>query len=95
VDFSIDVRKNFIEQLKDIYKALITIGRIQRRDEVARNNAMHCLNAAGLDVQGQHRGQRREHRAELQRLLNTLNTTVLERYHRRDFSAVFERYIHA
>jgi hypothetical protein len=28
-------------------------------------------------------------------LLNTLNTTVLERFHRRDFSAVFERYIHS
>jgi len=27
-EFSIDVRKNFIEQLKDIYKALITIGKM-------------------------------------------------------------------
>ena len=28
-------------------------------------------------------------------LLNTVNSTVLDRVHRRDFSAVFERYIHA
>ncbi|MBL8316560.1 MAG: PH domain-containing protein, partial [Rubrivivax sp.] len=38
--FSIDVRKNFIEQLKDVYKALITIGKIQKRDELARANAL-------------------------------------------------------
>ena len=31
--FSIDVRKNFLESLKDIYKALSTIGRIQERNE--------------------------------------------------------------
>ena len=46
-EFSIDVRKNFIDQLKDIYKALITIGRMQRRDEVSRDNALRCLDVLG------------------------------------------------
>ena len=45
--FSIDVRKNFIESLKDIYKALVTIGRMQRRDEMARENSLRCLEAFG------------------------------------------------
>ena len=45
--FSIDVRKNFIESVKDIYKALITIGKLQRRDAQGRDNAMHALNALG------------------------------------------------
>ncbi|NRF70424.1 PH domain-containing protein [Aquincola sp. S2] len=92
--FSIDVRKNFIESVKDIYKALITIGKMQRRDEMARENAMHSLNAVASmykintvtseDALTQHYNA----------ILNTLNTTMLERFHRRDFSPVFERYIH-
>lgn len=94
VVFSIDVRKNFIEQLKDIYKALITIGRIQRRDERARDNAMHCLGTLGSMYKVGSVASEESITQNFNALLNTLNTTVLERYHRRDFSAVFERYIH-
>jgi hypothetical protein len=92
--FSIDVRKNFIESVKDIYKALITIGKMQHRDALARENAMHSLNAVASmykigtvqseDALTQHYNA----------ILNTLNQTMLERFHRRDFSPVFERYIH-
>lgn len=91
--FSIDVRKNFIEPLKDIYKALITIGKLQRRDALARDNAMHSLGALGSmfkigSLQGE--GVLVQH---YNAILDTLNATTLDRFHRRDFSPVFERYI--
>ena len=43
--FSIDIKKAFIEQLKDIYKALISIGKQQRRDAACRDNALRALDA--------------------------------------------------
>ncbi|WP_374433639.1 PH domain-containing protein [Inhella sp.] len=91
--FSIDVRKSFIEQVKDIYKALIMIGRLQERDERARDNAMHCLGVVGQMFK---LGTASEEvvTAHYNALLNNINGTVLERFHRRDFAPVFERYIH-
>jgi hypothetical protein len=93
--FSIDVRKNFIEQLKDIYKALISIGRRQRADEVCRNNALRVLDAtasmykisaatAGEAITGQYTD-----------LLKTVNSAMLVSYTKRDFSDVFAKYIQA
>ena len=38
--FSIDVRKSFLEPLKDIFKALTMIARLQGRNEQERANAM-------------------------------------------------------
>ncbi len=92
--FNIDVRKNFLEPLKDIYKALITIGKLQRRDALARENAMHSLAALGSmykigAVQGE--GALVQN---FNAILDALNATTLDRFHRRDFSPVFERYIH-
>ena len=43
--FSIDVRKSHLEALKDMYKALHTIGKLQKRDEVGR---MHAMTAASV-----------------------------------------------
>lgn len=92
--FSIDVRKNFIEQLKDIYKALITIGKMQRRDGLARDNALRCLDALGSMYKlGQVAGEE-QITQHYNALLATVNTTLLDRYNRRDYSPVFERYIH-
>lgn len=91
--FSIDVRKNFIEPLKDIYKALITIGKLQRRDALARDNAMHALGALGSMFKI---GSAQSEAVVVQHynaILDTLNATTLDRFHRRDFSPVFERYI--
>ena len=91
--FSIDVRKSFIEALKDIYKALTAISRLQARNEQARTNATHVLgaiasmykiNAAGTDdaIVRQYNG-----------LLENLNSTVLDRFGGRDYASVFETYI--
>jgi len=92
--FSIDVRKTFIEQLKDIYKALITINKLQNRDETARENAyrvltataeMHKLSPIAEDAVVK----------SFNALLDNLNHTVLDRFTRRDYGRVFEKYIHA
>ncbi len=92
--YSIDVRKNFIEQLKDIYKALITIGKMQRRDELARENAMHCLNTLGSMYKVGSVASEEAIVSHYNALLNAVNSTVLDRFNRRDFGPVFERYIH-
>lgn len=94
VNFSIDVRKSFIEQVKDIYKALITINKLQQRDAQARDNAMQCLNVTGQMFKLGGEVSEEAVSRHFTTLLNTVNTTVLERFHRRDFAAVFERYIH-
>ena len=95
VKFSIDVRKKFLESLKDIYKALSEISRLQLRNEMARANAertlgaistMYRLNSADSDD------------AVVKRynaLLDNYNHTVLDRFGGRDFSAVFQKYIQA
>lgn len=94
VVFSIDVRKNFIEQVKDIYKALITIGKMQRRDELARQNAMHCLGVVGGIYKLNSVAADDSIAQQFTLLCNTVNATVLDRYTRRDYAPVFERYIH-
>jgi hypothetical protein len=92
--FSIDVKKTFIEQLKDIYKALITINKLQNRDEASRANAMHCLKATAE----MHKIPAANEEAVVKTfaaLLQAVNQTVLDRFTRRDYGAVFEKYIHA
>jgi hypothetical protein len=94
VSYSIDVRKNFIEQVKDIYKALFAIKRLQERDEAARDNARVCLGAVSSMFK-LNTATPDEVAAHYAHLLNTHNATTLEKFRRKDFAAVFERYIHA
>lgn len=92
--FSIDVKKTFIEQLKDIYKALISIGKQQRRDAMCRDNALHALNATAsvhkLNIAPGEGGLVNQYG----QLLDALNTAMLDTYTKRDFSDVFTKYIH-
>ncbi len=92
-EFSIDVRKNFIEARKDNYKALMTIGRMQRRDEVSRDNALRCLDALGSMYKVGQITSEEQITQHFNALLTTLNTTMLDKHKRRDFTAVFDRYI--
>jgi hypothetical protein len=91
--FSIDVRKSFIESLKDIYKALTMISRLQERNELARANAHKTLDAVAsmykLNAVEAEGAVVKQYNA----LLDTLNTAVLDRFAGRDYSAVFEKYI--
>jgi hypothetical protein len=93
--FSIDVRKNFLEALKDIYKALITIGRQQRHDEVARANVLPCLEAIGSMFKLGAVDNEKVVALHYNTLLANVNHAVLQRHLKRDFSDVFEKFIHA
>jgi hypothetical protein len=94
VVFAIDVRKSFIEQLKDIYKALITISRAQQREERARRHALETLGVVGSMFK-LNAASDEEVSKHYVSLLHTVNSTVLDKLTRRDFATVFERYIHA
>jgi hypothetical protein len=95
VSFSIDVRKSFIESLKDIYKALTMIGQLQERNDVSRTNAMHTLNAVSAMYKVNAAGSEDAVVKQFNALLDNLNATVLDRFSGRDYSAVFEKYIQA
>ena len=93
--FSIDVRKSFLEPLKDIYKALTMISRLQERNEQARANAMRTLDAISAMYKVNAAGAEDAIVKQYNTLLDNLNTTVLDRFAGRDYSAVFEKYIQA
>ncbi len=93
--FSIDVKKSFLESLKDIYKALITIGKLQQRNELARGNALRCLDAVASMYKVNAPGGDASIVANYNALLDNLNTTMLDRFAGRDFSEVFEKFIHS
>jgi hypothetical protein len=91
--FSIDIEKKYIEPLKDIYKALTSIGKIQTKEEIARANAILCLQS----MSSMYKIDKIESEETIVRhynaILTNLNATMLERYTKRDFSNIFEKYI--
>lgn len=93
--FSVDVKKNFIEQLKDIYKALITIGKLQVKDDIARENALRVLDATASMYKINNADNAEQIVSHFNAILGNLNASILERHTKRDFSDVFNRYIHA
>jgi hypothetical protein len=93
--FSIDVRKSFIEQLKDIYKSLISISKRQYTDAVCRDNAIRALDATASMYKIGSAESGEAISAQFNELLKTLNSAVLVSYTKRDFSDVFARYIQA
>lgn len=92
--FSIDVRKDYLEGLKDIYKALITIGRLQYHDEVARANAIRCLDSVASMYKIGSLESEAKAVDHFNAVLDNLNHSLLVRHARKDFSDVFEKYIH-
>jgi hypothetical protein len=91
VVFSIDVKKSYLEQLKDVYKSLISISREQHKDASSREHALRVLDATASmykidqadDVTGRYES-----------ILAAVNTAVHVTHTKRDFSDVFEKYIH-
>ena len=92
--FSIDVKKSFIEQLKDIYKALISIGKQQRRDALCRDNALRTLDATASVHKLNIAPGAGSLVSQYGELLEALNTAMLDTHTKRDFSDVFAKYIH-
>lgn len=95
IEFSIDVRKNFLEQLKDIYKALHSIGKQQTRDEQAREHAQACLNAVSSMYRFGGSAEEQSPVRQFSNLLDAVNQAVFEKHTTRNFSATFEKYIKA
>lgn len=94
IDFSIDVKKSFIEQLKDIYKALVTIGKQQKRDAGCRANALAALDATASVHKLNIAPGAGSLVSQYGELLEALNTAMFDTHTKRDFSDVFSKYIH-
>ncbi|WP_409302460.1 PH domain-containing protein [Peribacillus sp. SCS-155] len=93
--FSIDVHKKFIEELKDLYKALVKIAEISHENEQALNFARSSLDLASNTLS-------RVSSPEEQLVANfkELNESAFEwlmesrkKYQLKDFGFVFEKYI--
>jgi hypothetical protein len=95
VHFSIDVRKSFLESLKDIYKALTMIAVMQGRNEQARANAARTLEAVSAMYKINAAGTEEAIVKQYNALLENLNNVVLDRFGGRDYSALFEKYLQA
>src|SRR5262245_41910666 len=89
---SIDVPKNYLKSLKDIYKALTMIPRLQLRNEHARENALRTIEAIAAMYKVNTAAAEDSIVKQYNALLENLNTTVLDRFGGRDYSAVFEKY---
>jgi hypothetical protein len=92
--FNIDIKKSFIEQLKDIYKALIAIGKQQNRDAIARDNALRTLDAMGGMLKLNNLNGEAGVVSHFNAVLDNLNDAMLSRHFTADYAKVFERYIH-
>ncbi len=92
--FSIDVKKSHIEQVKDIYKALIAIGKQQARDAASRDNALRTLEAMGGMLKINNLGGEAGVVSHFNAVLDNLNDAMLNRHITLDYTKVFERYIH-
>jgi Bacterial PH domain/YvbH-like oligomerisation region len=96
-DYSIDVHKKHIEQLKDLYKALIRIGELQAQGEIALENARMALGTAAsvLNRAGSNGAPVVETLQQLTQASFDWLAAARKRYVPKDFGAVYERYIRA
>lgn len=92
---SIDVNKKFIEQLKDLYKALLKISEITRENDQTLDYARQSLNLASTTLQQFHKGDFNivEQFDALNKSAFTWLVDTHKQYRVKDFGAVFERYI--
>ncbi len=92
--FSIDVDKKQIEQLKDLYKALFEIGKIQRKNDKSYENSINSLNMANEAI-GKSRleGNAATMLEEITKFNFGWMTDMKEQFSNKDFGEVFEKYI--
>jgi hypothetical protein len=96
-DFSIDVHKKQLEQVKDLYKALFRISELIRENEVLLGHAKASVEVASSTLgRGQAGGTPTvEAFKELNQAAFAWLTGAQQKYQVKDFGAVFERYIKA
>jgi hypothetical protein len=95
-DYSIDVHKKHIEEIKDLYKALYKIAEITRENEVALDNAKSSL-AHATQALGRNSGSGVnpvEAFKEITQAANGWLVSAHQKYIQKDFGPVFEKYIH-
>ena len=92
--FSIDVDKKQLEQLKDLYKALLEISRIQGKNNTSVEDGMKSLNMANEAIS---RSSLQGNPSEIVKELTNFNfnwmQTIRNEYNNKDFGEVFEKYI--
>ncbi len=92
--YSIDVTKKQIEQLKDLYKALLSIASIQKENRQMHSYALKSLDLAAETV---NRSQSAAPLEEQFKHLNEYSFAWMKQQHetfvRKDFGAVFEKFI--
>ena len=94
-EFDIDVKKDQIEQLKDLYKSLIRISEITHENEYLMNAASASLDKAASVLQ--HAKTNENALANTFKELTEFSfawlTASHEQYHLKDYGFVFEKYI--
>ncbi len=95
VQFDIDVQKDQIEKLKDLYKALLRISETSYENSVITSLANESLAKAVAILQNSRTEELKlsEQYKELTEFGFNWLTTIREQYHEKDFGDVFERYI--
>ena len=96
-DYSIDVHKKHLEQVKDLYKALIRISELMHENEVALGHAKASIEVASTTLGRGQAGSTPivESFKELNQAAFAWFTGAQQKYWVKDFGFVFERYIKA
>lgn len=93
--FDIDVQKDQIEKLKDLYKALLRISETTYENSVVTSLANESLEKAVAILQNSRTEELKlsEQYKELTEFGFNWLTSIREQYHEKDFGNVFEKYI--
>ncbi|SDC64930.1 YvbH-like oligomerisation region [Melghirimyces thermohalophilus] len=92
--FSIDVNKKHLEELKDLYKALLKIAELTQDNNVSLGHAKQSLELASTTLgRARVEGTLHEELKEMNQLAFDWLQEARKQYHIKDFSSVFERYI--
>ena len=95
VSFSIDVDKNQLEQLKDLYKALYAMSLIESSNYSDYNGAYDTINKA-IQVLANNRTDGANQAEELEKVTNYIShflEDAKKKYVKKDYSDVFLKYI--
>ncbi|MEI7027896.1 PH domain-containing protein [Paenibacillus sp. y28] len=95
ISFSIDVHKKHIEELKDLYKALMKISEITHENDVSLDYAKESLQLAfsALGSIHRHEGNLTEQFVGLNQAAFSWLVDTRKQYKVKDFGAIFERYM--
>ncbi len=94
-DFSVDVHKKHIDELKDLYKALLKISEIQHENEISMDYVKQSLDMASTTLtrtQGAE-GRLSDEFKEINQHVFTVLSESKDKYVVKDFGEVYEKYI--